>query len=674
MRKFQSWFLTFFVMCLVLSGLMAPVKVVAATGTPVVTVSSLSYTSLNVAWDPVFGAKGYVISRATSSTGTYTPIAEVVDTDHFVDTGLTFNKYYYYKVKAYALVDGVKVFGADSVVQSAKPSLPAVSGPSVVSSGYNANTISWSSVLGATGYQVYYSKGTSTSYVWLKTLSGTSFLHTGLTTATTYNYKIRAYRLVGTTAIYGPYSSIVSTSPLPGTPLNLNVVSGGFSSLKATWTAVSGANGYELSIATTADGTYTVLPLVTSASATLNGLLINQTYYVRVRAYRMVGTTRVFGAYSAVDSAKPVPIAPTLTVTSTDFDALRISWPVVSGTTAYELYILRPGSSTYELLTSTTGTSATVDDLLTGQLYSFKAVAYSQVGDERVYGPESSVVAARPVPQAVTGWKVDMPGVSTMTLSWNAVSGATGYDITRSTTSTGTYSLIASVEGANAYINTGLTFYRYYYYKIRPYTTVNGTKVYGPLSAVIYARTIPSTPQVTVTNPDSKTNIISWAPISGAQGYVVYVAKGTSTTYTVLKTVTTTSVTHTGVALNSSYKYQVRAYRVYGTTRIYSAYSPLQTIVVQYSTDELLTLMSGQLNSLLTKVTSQPVKDLILFTKGSIDATRLDPTHDYQADVLTAKIMFSQLTTAQKAEILLAVILNINGTIIQLLDQRFDVR
>ena len=141
-----------------------------------------------------------------------------------------------------------------------------------------------------------------------------------------------------------------------------------------------------------------------------------------------------------------------------------------------------------------------------------------------------------------------------------------------------------------------------------------------------------------------------------------------------LKTVTTTSVTHTGVALNSSYKYLVRAYRVYGTTRIYSAYSVLQTILVQYSTNELLTLMSGQLNALLTKVTSQPVKDLITFTKESIDATRLDPTHDYKADVLTAKIMFSALTTAQKAEILLAVILNINGTIIQLLDQRFDVR
>jgi hypothetical protein len=177
--------------------------------------------------------------------------------------------------------------------------------------------------------------------------------------------------------------------------------------------------------------------------------------------------------------------------------------------------------------------------------------------------------------------------------------------------------------------------------------------------AYVGVRTIQSILQINVTNTDSKTKVIvgSW---SAVQGNGILLAKRTSTT-------------HTLVTLNSSYKYRVRAYRTYGITRIYSAYSAIQTVLVQYSTDELLANMSSQLNALSGKVTSQPVKDIILFTKGSIDATRLDPTHDYRADVLTAKIMFHGLTTSQKAEIILAVILNINGSIIQLLDQRFDV-
>ena len=308
-------------------------------------------------------------------------------------------------------------------------------------------------------------------------------------------------------------------------------------------------------------GTYTTLPYVTSAGATITNLLINQTYFVRVRAFRMVGTARVFGGYSSIVSAKPVPIAPTLSVTFSSYNSLRVSWPTVSGTSAYDVYVLLPGTTEYVFLITTAATSYDHTGLTTGAAYAYKAVAYSQVGDIKVYGPQSAAVTGRPTPQAVTGFTVAMPGVTTMALKWNAVTGATGYDITRATSSTGTYSYITSVVGATTLTNTGLTFYRYYYYKIRPYTLVNNVKVYGPLSAAISGRTIPSQPQVTLTNPNNKTNVLSWAPISGAQGYVIYYAKGSSSTFYTLKTLTGTSFSHTGVALNTTYKYRIRAYR-----------------------------------------------------------------------------------------------------------------
>ena len=202
----------------------------------------------------MFAAKGYVVFRSTSSTGTYTQVADVVDNDHYIDPGLTFNKIYYYKVQAYALVDGVKVLGSASAIKYAKTALSQVTGQSAVSTAYNNNRISWPAVAGATGYQIYYSTGTSTSFVFLKSLTSTSFNHSGITTARTYNCRVRAYRLVGTTTVYGAFSSTVSASPIPAVQTGLNVVSGGFSSLKATWSAVSGASGYEVSYATTIDG------------------------------------------------------------------------------------------------------------------------------------------------------------------------------------------------------------------------------------------------------------------------------------------------------------------------------------------------------------------------------------------------------------------------------------
>lgn len=189
MRQLRSWIITVFVACLMLSSMTAT-KVSAATGTPVITVASETYTSLRVSWEPVFAAKGYVVFRSTSSTGTYTQVADVVDTNHYIDPGLTFNKIYYYKVQAYALVDGVKVLGSASAIKYAKTALSQVTGQSAVSTAYNNNRISWPAVAGATGYQIYYSTGTSTSFVFLKSLTSTSFNHSGITTARTIDFDV----------------------------------------------------------------------------------------------------------------------------------------------------------------------------------------------------------------------------------------------------------------------------------------------------------------------------------------------------------------------------------------------------------------------------------------------------------------------------------------------------
>ncbi len=72
-----------------------------------------------------------------------------------------------------------------------------------------------------------------------------------------------------------------------------------------------GATKYEVWRATSSCGTYYELPDTTTPSCTNTGLTTGKTYYYKVRAYRTVGTTKVFGSYSAVVSAKPLPATPT---------------------------------------------------------------------------------------------------------------------------------------------------------------------------------------------------------------------------------------------------------------------------------------------------------------------------------------------------------------------------
>jgi len=71
------------------------------------------------------------------------------------------------------------------------------------------------------------------------------------------------------------------------------------------------------------------------------------------------------------------------------------------------------------------------------------------------------------------------------------VANATGYEVWRSTSLNGTYTLVRNVtSGATlSWRNTGLAADRQYFYRVRAYTTVNGVKAFSPYTATINART-----------------------------------------------------------------------------------------------------------------------------------------------------------------------------------------
>ena len=66
----------------------------------------------------------------------------------------------------------------------------------------------WDACVGVTGYEVYMSTSKNGTYTKVGTVSTTSFKNTGLKKGTTYYYKVRAYKTVGSTKLYGAYSSV----------------------------------------------------------------------------------------------------------------------------------------------------------------------------------------------------------------------------------------------------------------------------------------------------------------------------------------------------------------------------------------------------------------------------------------------------------------------------------
>ena len=163
--------------------------------------------------------------------------------------------------------------------------------------------LSWKKVSGATGYQVqtYQNK----KWVTIKKTSATSLTVKKLKTATTYKYRVRAYKTVNGKQVNGGFSSVVTTTTKTKAPV-LSVKAG---TKKATlsWKKVSGATGYEVYMSTKKASGYKKVATMKKASSvkyTAKKLKSKKTYYFKVRAYKTVSGKKVYSDFSTVKKVK----------------------------------------------------------------------------------------------------------------------------------------------------------------------------------------------------------------------------------------------------------------------------------------------------------------------------------------------------------------------------------
>ncbi len=94
---------------------------------------------------------------------------------------------------------------------------------------------------------------------------------------------------------------------------------------------------------------------------------------------------------------------------------------------------------------------------------------------------------------------------TSISLTWDKIDGASGYQIYRATSKSGTYKLVKTITDGSTttYKNTGLTLGKTYYYKVRAYTKSGTKKTYGSYSTVKSVRLTYSKPKYTVYVPTS---------------------------------------------------------------------------------------------------------------------------------------------------------------------------
>lgn len=224
---------------------------------------------------------------------------------------------------------------------------------------------------------------------------------------------------------------------------------------------------------------------------------------------------------------------------------VQLSWNRVSGATGY--YIAKKaGNSDWEYY-ETTYTSVTDDDVVSGTTYTYSVLAYDSNGNQSDWTEDKTITfngsgsgggggSTTSKPSTPTGINATAAS-SYIVVTWNSVSGAESYNVYRSTSASGSYTLQSSVTTTNYTdynVNAGTT----YYYKVEAENSAGKSSKSSYVSAKISSsgggggggsstNYEPCPPSVTCSGTSSVS--IRWTASTGT-------GCGTPTSYTIKRT------------------------------------------------------------------------------------------------------------------------------------------
>ena len=441
--------------------------------------------------------------------------------------------------------------------------------------------LSWDEVADAASYRVEYRQSGSATW---KT-GGYAYFQTtytvdGLSCGTTYEFQVRA-RGDGDpySWSYGDPSNTVSKKLLCilDPPSSVWVSStGNDTSLKVSWSSVTGADAYKVEYRESGSTTWRLGGYAwTGTTKTVTGLTCGKTYAFRVST-RGNGTdySLTYGDPSSTVSKKLLCILDppgSVWVNSTDTDtSLKVSWSSVTGADAYKVEYRESGSSSWTTAGYVySGTTRTVPGLTCGKTYEFRvstrgngtdySLTYGDPSDEEsrkllcILDPPSSV------------WVSSTDNDTSLKVSWSSVTGADAYKVEYRESGSTTWRLGGYAWSGTTKTVTGLTCNKTYEFRVSTrgngtdYSTTYGDPSGGESEKLLCIVDSPSS--VSVTSTDNDTSLkVSWSSVTGAAAYwVEYRESGSSSWTTAGYVYSGTTRTVPGLTCGKTYEFRVSA-------------------------------------------------------------------------------------------------------------------
>jgi hypothetical protein len=224
--------------------------------------------SIKLKWDTQDVVTGYKLYMLNTSTNTWKKIATLKGStkNTYTVTGLKTNKKYQFSAIAYYTVNKKSGTTKRSETLTAYTSPADITGLSGKPLSTTSVKLNWNASKSVTGYKVYMKDPDTKKWKCVSIIEGkatTSYKQTDLTANQTYDFRIRAYRVVNNTTYYSSYQNIsvcTTASAVKKVTLRKNG-----SSYLLTWKAQKNVAGYYIYSYNEKTNKYTKLATVKGA-------------------------------------------------------------------------------------------------------------------------------------------------------------------------------------------------------------------------------------------------------------------------------------------------------------------------------------------------------------------------------------------------------------------------